>query len=82
MMNIPNKKPGRAVKKTNTAFEGDTIQFSRKGVEADGIVTKVGENSVIVSLTDDLAEILEYITPFTVVGHANYTVIKPASIKA
>ena len=55
MMNIPNKKPGRAVKKTITAFEGDTIQFSRKGVEADGIVTKVGENSVIVSLTDEIA---------------------------
>ncbi|RFU67038.1 DUF2187 family protein [Bacillus sp. V59.32b] len=55
---------------------GDTILFERKEISCEGIVFQVRENSVLVEISKEMAQVLDYETPNTVVRHGNYTIRK------
>lgn len=55
---------------------GTVITFIRKGVALKGIVEFIREASVIVSVDDDVKNILGLDNHLTVVNHANYKVSK------
>ncbi|KIL52107.1 DUF2187 family protein, partial [Jeotgalibacillus soli] len=54
---------------------GQFIRFTRHGLEITGEVTKILERSVIVSITEEDALLLDYGTNFTVVSHDNYEIL-------
>lgn len=55
---------------------GDTILFERKEMSCEGIVFQVRENSVLVEISKEMAQMLDYETPNTVVRHGNYMIKK------
>ncbi|CAH0344817.1 DUF2187 family protein [Bacillus sp. CECT 9360] len=55
---------------------GDTILFERKEISCEGTVFQVRENSVLVEISKEMAQVLDYETPNTVVRHGNYTIRK------
>lgn len=54
---------------------GDLIEFSRNGFIIIGQVIKVREESIVVSISDEDAELIKIETPITVVSHSNYKLI-------
>ncbi|MEN2767284.1 DUF2187 family protein [Ornithinibacillus xuwenensis] len=60
---------------TVTANVGDTVLFDRKNNQYEGKVFQVRENSVLVELSKDAANILGYEMPNTVVRHGKYMII-------
>lgn len=57
------------------ASVGDTIVFERKDMHFEGIVYLIRENSVLVDISKEAANLLDYETNRTVVAHGNYGVI-------
>jgi uncharacterized protein YkvS len=55
---------------------GNRISFQRKEKNIIGIVEIIRDNSVIVGITCETAQNLQYETPKTVVKHINYVVIE------
>ena len=64
---------------TKKAKIGDFISFKRKDLLCEGEVEIVRDNSVIVKVSDETHEKLEYDTAKTVVRHTNYVIIKTAA---
>jgi uncharacterized protein YkvS len=57
------------------AKEGDKVLFERNGIVIIGKVSKVREESVIVTISKSDADALKVDTPLTVVSHKNYQII-------
>lgn len=57
---------------------GQKVKFTRHGFDITGEVTKILERSVIVSISEEDALLLDYGTNFTVVSHENYKVVENA----
>lgn len=65
-----------AKKKINSRVKlGDNILFSRKGHHLEGTVIIIRDNSVIVTISEQDSEILDYDTNQTVVNHSHFTII-------
>lgn len=58
----------------NLASVGDVILFERNNHTYQGTVFLVRDNSVLVEISTQAAQILGYERPNTVVGHGKYTV--------
>lgn len=73
-------------KKTKQDFKialiGESISFERKGIEHEGIVFKIYENSVLVDISEASKLLLGYETNKTVVRHGNYTVLSKKEVSA
>lgn len=63
----------------NKAKIGDRISFQRKEMSIEGEVEIVRDNSVIVRISDNVNENLDFETAKTVVRHSNYVIIKPVA---
>lgn len=57
------------------AKEGNKIMFNRHGLELTGEVVRVREESVLVSISQHNAELLNIETPVTVVSHKHYQIL-------
>lgn len=55
---------------------GDHISFQRKESSFTGVVEIVRDNSVIIEISREAAQALDYETTKTVVKHSNYVVLK------
>jgi uncharacterized protein YkvS len=66
----------RMLSVTKKAKTGDTVLFQRKDLTLEGIVYLVRDNSVLVKISKEDANILGYETQNTVVGHGNYMIMK------
>ncbi|WP_313801198.1 DUF2187 family protein [Cytobacillus sp.] len=58
------------------ANEGDQIRFKRNNLSINGEVIKVKESSVIVQISPSDADRINIDTPYTVVSHRNYKLLK------
>lgn len=60
----------------NSAVEGNMISFTYKGIACEGIVRKVYENSVLVTITQhDKIKGNVHLENETIVNHKRYTVL-------
>ncbi|WP_338471787.1 DUF2187 family protein [Niallia sp. XMNu-256] len=57
------------------ANTGDKVIFHRKGREFVGEVVKVKEESVLVSVNQNDAKVMNIETPITVVSHKKYQLV-------
>ncbi|WP_248892081.1 DUF2187 family protein [Bacillus methanolicus] len=62
------------------AQKGDVIIFLRNGIKLKGVVFKIRDNSALVNINKSIAANLGLETPFTVVNHKNYSVVKASEI--
>lgn len=61
---------------TNQAKVGESILFSRKGIDVYGEVTMIREKSVVVRIDPEIARTLQLETSLTVVNHLSYKIIQ------
>lgn len=61
------------------ANEGDQVRFKRNNLSINGEVIKVKESSVIVQISPSDADRINIDTPYTVVSHRNYKLLKTTS---
>ncbi|WP_394237845.1 DUF2187 family protein [Niallia oryzisoli] len=57
------------------ACEGNRITFTRNGYQISGEVLKVKDASVLVSISQQDAELIQIETPVTVVAHKHYQIL-------
>lgn len=87
MINLANSWDMQQIKcspkkgKKGHAAVGNTVRFSRNGINICGQVESYRENTVIVSISDEDAAKLHLESPLTLVNHKNYEVIPSDNLR-